>query len=236
MTVQTSPLYSMNIQTGNQLLKEINKAIQTAQAGASKNAKHPFAMPKAPKQNEMVAEAPATNNGGGDIFSCLIGSLFLDMFFGGMPIMSGMGEATRGLAQIGLMNGVEAAHETQQPRKMRMNPAPQRAVSFDDVLMTAQQTEHLQAVASQTNKMRQMVMLRQMLAMLVAQMMNNMQEEGEGKSGGDGGLVPDVLRDPKLARFKQNRQSISCIRTLFQRQTASLKPAFSGAQYKLVAA
>lgn len=227
MTVQTSPLYSMNIQAGNQLLKEINKAVQSAQGQMKKNAKHPFAMPAA----QAAPAKPATaDNGGGDIFGALLGSIFLDMFFG-MPMMQGLGDASRGLAQIGLMNAIE----DEQPEQRMRKPAP-RAASFDEILMTAEQTEHLQAVASQTNKMRQMVMLRQMMAMLMAQIMNA-QEEGEGKSGsGEGGLVADVLREPKLARFKQNRQSISCIRTLFQRQSAMVSaPKFSVPHLKLVA-
>lgn len=196
-----------------------------------------------PMTGMMTTTPTSGDTSGADILSCLLGSLFMD-FFLGMPLFQGLGggmgmgmgagfsEATQGLAHIGVMNAVDSQNTAPHLRGM---PKASRSTSFDDILITAQQTEHLQAVANQTNKMRQMVMLRQMMAMLLTQMVNA-QDQEEGKSGGGSdGLVPDVLRDPKLARFKQNRQSISCIRTLFQRQSDMIAPRHSAPQYKFAA-
>lgn len=231
MTVQTNPMYSMNIQSGAQLLKEINKAIQTAQDSQVKKPKHPYAVPTK-QSNEMTGFQTSADNGGGEMMSCLLGTMFLDMLFG-MPVFQGLGDASRGLAQIGLMSAQEDEHE--KPVLRSVPKQPQRVASFDEILMAAQQTEHLKAVASQTNKMRQMAMMRQMLAMLLTQMLTQ-QDQTEGKSGsGEGGLVPDVLRDPKLARFKQNRQSISCIRTLFARQASMTAPKFQAPKFNFAA-
>ena len=78
----------------------------------------------------------------------------------------------------------------------------------------------MQVDKTQTDKMKT---LKQMALMILAAMQEDAAEgTSEGRSGGSDDVVPDVLRDPKVARFKQNRHSMNCVRTMFQRQAGQV--------------
>lgn len=232
MTIQSTPLYSMNVKAGTQLLEEITKAVQSVKSDAVKAPvkKHPHARPQAERKDN-----PFDLGGSGDMLGFMMGSMFLDMLFG-MPMLSMLGEGSHGLAQVGMMNMLEDDRMRREKNKAHKEIMPMpRAASFDEVVMAAERSECLQAVAAQKNKMRQLVMLRQLMAMLMEQMNTAQDESDEGKGDGTDGLVVDVLREPKMARFKQNRQSMACIRTLFARQSTIVVPKMNAPRYAFAA-
>lgn len=184
--------------------------------------------------------AYATRDGGMDtMMSGMLAGLVVDGFFGGLP----MSDMMKSLAQFGAMNAQEdyndsnaspeayfAAQQKEMRRKMQKQKGP---VAFDELTAMMQQEEALDTVLAEQSQVQQLEMLKYMAMMLMMQIMQ--QERALQTPKSDHGMATDVLRHPKMARFKQNRQSVSCIRTLFQREMRHVAPRMNAPKCTLAA-
>lgn len=218
MTGQTTELFAANLRDSESLMQDLAKSLaklEAAQKITQRAAKaHSQWRPSAPSQSDPGTQA---------MMNSLLTTFLLDGLFGmpmvssmfQNPMLAGMAEPMHALAQVGMMMGMEDEDEI-EPGFYVPSPKAQKAAHFDDVVFAAEKKAYMKAVTAQKNQKRQMVMMKRMVMMLMLQIMQQQNEDEEG--GGGEALVPDALREPKLARFKQNRQSVSCIRTLFMRQ------------------
>ena len=220
MSAQTTPLYTMSIPSSEALLKEVTEQLAAVQKAQQQN--------KRRYQNwKSVANNPQGHDSmmsGNMLFSFLLEGLF------GLPFFSGFSEIGQGMAHMGAM-------------QLSDQPDTRKVADPYDLDMT----DRAYGKASKHNaaQQKQLEMWQQMTMMLILMMMQQLQQQqGESGSGGAVGpdrfgmpkrkgedLVPDALRDPKMARFKQNRATISCIRTMFQRQADAVVPRYSAPKY-----
>ena len=209
MTQQLTPLYSMSMKAGESLMQDLSRAIQQTQNSQLKT-KERFQNWKA------VVKQPADAQGGSLVEAGMMG-FFLDFLFG-MPMFSGVSDAAKGLLDIGLMAHSDTAkdNKSQMPDLGALN-----------ALISGQAHRRDAAISGQKMQSAQMKKMRQMVMLMVLMMM----QDSEETSGETGGRAPeyaqDVLRHPKLARFKQNRHSLSCIREMFQHQAGTVAPRFN---------
>lgn len=207
MTNTTIPLYSMTMKAGESLVGDLERALAEIQASQIKT-KTRF------QDWKTVAKAPRDPQSTQLIDAGMMG-FFLDFLFG-MPMFSGVSDAAQGMMQVGLM-----AHQDMG----RANAKPS-SISFED-LLSSQRRVMNGALSDQKSQAAQMKKMRQMAMLMLWMMMNQDDSDGsQGESEGHEMIATDVLRHPKLARFKQNRHSLSCIREMFQNQAVSVAPRF----------
>jgi hypothetical protein len=120
-------------------------------------------------------------------------------------------EATRALGFLGTAAHHDAAEKCSQPKDMEE--------ILSALLADAQRQQFITAENAQTRQAEELAQMKQMMMAILALMLSQQRNARR-----DAEIVPDVLRDPKLARFKQNRQSLSCIKTLFARQADLVAP------------
>ena len=213
MTMQFHSTYQMELNAGNALMAELGKRLQNLE-------KTKALTDKRYTQWSSVAAKPApssANEGAAPILGMIFSSFF-ETLFGGMPIMQAfdgmVGDSMQGLGTLGVMGAEDGAHASLQ-----------RTGQINHSLKSARIKQHGAASKRQADQM-------EMLRMMMHMMMNMMAEQNGDASGeGEESLVPDALRDPKMARFKQNRHSISCVRTLFQREAEITAPRFEAPRY-----
>lgn len=221
MSATVTPLYNMNVVAGEALMNQIAlqlKVMQDAKTTTQKRysdwrsiAYEPA--PSAQQSNELIATSLVT--------------VLLDGLFG-MGLFSGLGDAAHGMAQMTAMEHASRGN-SQLQRSAQLNEALNKRL-----FQTSQ--------GAQNGQTQQMKLLQQMMAMLLMSMLTQQGGDETGSAGGSKGqqanaknadVVPDVLRHPAVARFKQNRQSIACIRTMFQRQADVVTPKFQALKYAM---
>lgn len=226
MSASITPLHSANIDAGDALMKQIAAQLQAMQQANT--------MPQATTQANSkdwlsFVEEPKTVSDSNDFVASTLVTVLLDSLFG-FGLFSSMGQAAQGVAQ---MTAMEHATRGNQP-----NGQLQRTAMLNDEL---NKRAFAMNTSGQKKQTQQMKMLQQMMAMLLMNMLSN-QSEDEGSDEGEGmvrakkkqnDVVNDVLRHPTMARFKQNRQSIACIRTMFQRQADIVAPKFAAPRYAM---
>jgi len=205
-----APMFSMSMKAGESLMQDLERAIlssQNAQVKTKQRFQNWKAVVKQPADTQSVALVEAGLMG-----------FFLDFLFG-MPMFSGMSDAAKGLLDVGLM-----AHSDMGRDKQSTMPD----MSALNELISMQSHRRDAAISGHKSQAAQMKKMRQMVMLMVLMMMQD-SEEGSGETGGRAPeYAQDVLRHPKLARFKQNRHSLACIRTMFQNQADSVAPRFTG--------
>jgi hypothetical protein len=135
----------------------------------------------------------------------LLGMLLSSMLFGGLFGGFGdMGQNLGALGQLGMLNAAEGSSD---------------ATPMDQTTDRMAQMSLMNTVMSGNKSGGGMDMMSVVLMIMILKALTQ-NGEAQGETGGNGGemLAPDILRHPKMARFKQNRQSISCSKTLFKRQ------------------
>lgn len=220
MTDQMTPLYSMSMKTGESLIRDLERQLSAVAVTQAKT--------KAKFQNwKAVVKQPQDNEASGLVEAGMMG-FFLDFLFG-MPIFSGVSEAAKGMLDIGLM-----AHSA--TGKENSNTMPDMAML--NALIGGQGRKRDQALSGQTMQAANMKKMRTVVMMMVMMMMQDAENTESGGSG-EGSMLTgdmmaaDVLRHPKLARFKQNRHSLACIREMFQVQAEAVIPKFNAPRCQL---
>jgi hypothetical protein len=214
MTHDPTPFFSMSMKAGESLMQDLTRAVAASQAAQVKT-KTRFQNWKAVVKQPQDAQATALVEAG------MMG-FFLDFLFG-MPIFSGVSDAAKGLLDIGLMGHSDMGRDN-------MSAMPDMAAL--NALISSQSHRRDGALSSQRNQTAQMKKMRQMVMMMLLMMMQDAENGGSGDSEGVSlsqapEFAQDVLRHPKLARFKQNRHSLACIRTMFQNQADTVAPRFN---------
>lgn len=206
MSGQTTPLYTMSIASSESLLQELVQSLATVRTTQQKNTRK--------YQNwRAVANNPATQNdqmmGGNMLFNFLLEGLF------GMPLFAGLSDMTQGMAHMGAMS----LTDREQERRV-----------VDPYSMDLADAAYENARARNKAQEKQLQMWQHMAMLMLMAMLQQQAQQGE-KSGDADGLVPDILRHPTMARFKQNRASVACIRTMFQRQADAVTPSYQAPKY-----
>lgn len=227
MTMQLTTTFQMDA-TANAIHIDLEKTLQGALKNLQKTkdrtdaryaqwrdiAAQPAPMPVAPSPAESAPMA-------GMLLAALLDNLFgglpLFQLFGGM-----MGDGISGAAGLGMM---ATADDTTTSKE-----SLHRSAGLNSALKHSQVKKYRNASASQQ---AQMQLLQEMAALLLMNMAAQQRGETTTDGEGDEGLVPDVLRHPKMARFKQNRHSMSCIRTLFSHETDITVPRFTAPRYAM---
>ena len=211
MTISFNDFNASTVNTGESLLHELTRSLRTTQATqAQTKARY--------GQWRAMANPAPTETATGMIFETMLMSLLMQTLFG-MPMLSGFGvsdDAIHGLGALG-----SGMHHEQSDRQSH---SIEKAALINQALVDAQRARMTQLSHTQSAKTQQLTAMKRAIATLLISLMNA--EEDTGSSEGDEGLVPDVLRHPKLARFKQNRHSISCVRTMFKNQANAVVPQF----------
>lgn len=184
----------------------------------------------------IVAEEPAKPSyaHGNDMMATSLVTVLLDCLFGGgfFSSMGGLGDVLHGAAQMG---GMEA---TTRPTHKPVQNLERQAEMNEQLNKMAYQ----RAMSGANGQNAQMQLMQQMIAMLLMNMLSNQQGSGEGKTGGSKGqsvaaksdVVPGAFCNGTsvvLSQLKQNRQSICCIRTMFQRSADIITPKFETLKY-----
>ena len=226
MTLTTTPTYSLNFDASQVLFQDISKA----QATIARMTKRTKAKVKTPKRRaKPVAKAKKTtpaDPAAGTLTTCLLGSILLDTLFG-LPLFSGLSEATQGLAHVGLLGAQESYKEAYQEPAAKKAPksrAAPVASTFRDMTLAAKQEELLEMLLAQMGQAEQLALLKQMTKTLMAHIA--MQRRSAPGLTPVQELVPDAYREPKMGQFKQNLHSVSCIRTLFARESRITAPKY----------
>jgi hypothetical protein len=211
MTISFNDLNASAMMSGEALIAELNRSIlgmQKAKTGTST---------KYTNWRARANAGPAGETPSGLVFETLFMSLMFHSLFG-MPMFSGLGlgqEAATGLGALG-----SALHHDMAPHDMNT------AEHVVNTALLAEQKKRFEAISSAQNaQLSEFGDMKKMLMLLMAWMMAQ-QQSGKSGSGDSEQVAPDVLRHPKLARFKQNRHSMDCIRSLFKDQAATVTPLF----------
>lgn len=218
MSASIIPLHAQNIDAGDALMKQIADQLQAMEQ-----------IKKATQKDwqslvQSTAAPQASGNGSNDFMATTLVTVLLDSLFG-FGMFSGMGDAAHGMAQMTAME-----HTT------RGNGQMQRTAQLNEEL---NKRAFALSTGSQKKQTQQIKMLQQMMAMLLMNMLSSQSGEDEGSEEGEmfkakaknDDMVHDVMRHPAMARFKQNRQSIACIRTMFQRQADIVTPKMNAPRY-----
>lgn len=174
------------------------------------------AQPKAgtPSGNMMLeAMAPA-------LFDAFLGFLFTTPLLA--PLGAGPEEAMIAGTAYGAWDGMTTRKPATEFNHYVLNDAVNeaQAKTFDETI------EAQDAQAQQLETLQQ-------ITILLLQLLQQQQKATSTKA--EATLASDVLRHPQLARFKQNRHSLDCIRTEFAKTADVVAPKFCGSRYTLAA-
>ena len=217
MTISFNDLNASAMMSGESLMAELMHSIQATQRVKSgTSAKYTNWRAKASSTN------PAVETPSGLIFETLFMSFMFHSLFG-LPMFSGFHlgqDAATGLGALGSALHHDMAPSDAKTMERFVNQAllSEQKKRFDDI-SSAQNAQ-----LSEFGDMKKMLML--LMAWMVSQ-----QNGGKSDSGESEHVAPDILRHPKLARFKQNRHSMDCIRSQFKSQAATVTPLFGSPSF-----
>jgi hypothetical protein len=200
---QNSPFTIHSLEAGEAMMKEISAQMNALRATKKTNIK------RHTDWRKLTEEPAPMHRPENDMMGLSILSMLLQCLFG-LPVFAGLGETAKGLLQFGIMGAVDEENPTLSHVK-RLNK-------------TLNDTQFNKAMNKNADQIQQMEMVKAITALLIAHMGGHTEEESTSGGSSDDGLIPDVLRHPTVARFKQNRHSMSCVRTLFQRQAEAVAP------------
>jgi hypothetical protein len=156
------------------------------------------------------------------------GVMFENMLMGllvegllGLPVFSGLDladETVRGLGFLGTALHHDAAEKDGHPIR---DDAPVLESFLSMAVLDGQKARLDNTDAAHKMQMAELAQLKKMMLMLMAAVAAQNRARDADRNAD---LVPDVLRHPKIARFKQNRHSMTCIKTMFQRQSNMMAP------------
>ncbi len=212
MTISFNDFNAAAQLTGESLLQELNRSILKTASGRKTTQSRYGNWRASTTGNASSGETP-----GGMVFETLMMSLLMQTLFG-LPMFQGFGfsnDTVQGLAALG--SGLHHSAASDGPREMFDGP------SISQSLMNSQRTRFQNASRAQDARVDQLQDMKKHILLILTWLM--LQEE-KGDSGEGEAIAPDILRHPKLARFKQNRHSMECIRTLFKNQAAVVTPVF----------
>jgi len=236
MTTQIPQFLGLDLAGSEAVLAELTRtmhAMQKAQQGKLRAKKDFQQWRAAPSATTAFRPAPRRDEGmdtmmnmflGGVLFASIMGPEGL----GGMAPMLGMFGA---LMMQQNCSGAYASEETvAMDFFMQQNMPKNQPKMFSDLTLEAEQAEMMQQMMGTKPNMAFVRQLHAMLAMQVAQQQRDAEQQLSKKQD----IVPDVLRKPEMAQFKQNRQSMVCTRTMIRRQTKEMLGAKAPA-YKYAA-
>lgn len=220
MTVQHTPQFSIHsVEAGEAMIQNITAQMQALRAVKKKNHQRHTDWRALMEEEHYAPVAPTQTM---DMSSMSLLMMLLQCLFG-LPVFGGMGEMLKGVIEVAALNMAD-----------ENNPNMAR---IKQINKTLSDTQYHKAMRGNQNQMQQMEMIKQITTLLMMQMQNGHQDDEDESAGGSTGqshgLAADVLRHPTMARFKQNRQSVSCIRTLFQRQVEQVAPSYSAPRYAM---
>ena len=131
----------------------------------------------------------------------------------------------------GLMMAAQSAHGAESPT--RYPQAQVQRYENDALIEQAYAMFYGAAMDEQQQKQAQAAKLQETLMLLLLSMiLEQKNAHAAAQKPKTEEVVPDVLRHPRVARFKQNRHSIDCIREAFSRQVETMMPRFDKPRYR----
>lgn len=208
-----SSLYSLegSLNQGHHLADQLVKALRQSQNGynQTKN-RHQAWRAKSQPDNDMS-----------EMFGALLG----DTMFAG-ALSSPLMDLVEGLIDVMHAN----QENTPRAARQREEKAAQH-YEVDAEMEEAYTTLVTQILRAHKEQQEQLQKTQRMLVLTMAAMLK---EEHAKKQDHD--IAADVLRKPAVARFKQNRHSMDCIRTAFANQAESIAaPRFNAPRYRMTA-
>lgn len=207
------------VQMGEDLVAQILDALRDSQQ-ITRTTKHRHQQWRATAKPQAFVRD--NQNAGADMF----GALFAEMVLGGVfglpmfgQLNAGLTEAMHGAALTGTVGRGAEENATFDGIQefVADNGMEEMYASICEQVLAAQRAQ--QSELSRNKKMLLMAMMTMLL-----------QEERAPREE----IVPDILRKPAVARFKQNRHSIDCIRSAFARQADSVvAPHFTAPKYRM---
>jgi hypothetical protein len=210
MSMNFNHLTAQTTLSGESLVREINRSILSIQntTKSTQSRYKTWTMQAKAPQRSGSGETPMATMFEMTLMSCLVHALF------GLPMMQGLGLADQTVDALGYVAG--GAHHSLADGRF----APRTVRGPGAHMMALEQHRVQNALSSQKDKVGELLSMKEMIMALLILMLAG-ETKGDSGKGGEDMLAPDVLRHPKLARFKQNRHSLDCIRSMFQEQAAA---------------
>lgn len=201
------------------LLADMNAAMTALQGRRRDNAQRRREWQALKRDN-----APSSLGGSmsGVMFENMLMGLLVESLFG-MPVFSGLDLSDETVRSLGFLGTAMHHDMTEKKGADDKQNDPDRDPILDEFISMAaldgQKARLDNADARHAAQMAELQQLKRLIMVLMAAMAAQNRDKARKR---DADLVPDVLRDPKMARFKQNRHSMACIKTLFKRQVAQV--------------
>ncbi len=219
-TAPTPSAFTGTLHKGEELLSQLIEALRESNEQTRKTKRHYQQWRAQPKPQAFLRDQQSA--AGGMLESVLtemvLGSLF------GMPMFISLSSA--------MVDGLHGAALTSMVGRGAQEESPH--AELQEFMLDAETEEEYAAMCAQAlaaQQAQQQEMSRQKKLLLMALVTLLMQPDTAKPREN---VVPDVLRHPARARFKQNRHSIDCIRSAFSRQADSvLAPRFSAPKYRM---
>ncbi len=142
----------------------------------------------------------------------LMGLLCQSLF--GLPMMAGLGLTDDTVQALGFL-GTALHHDATEKKE---NSSADVVEMVSTALLASEGAAFDAAETAQARQEAELAQLRKMVMLLMAAMVAQQRRAPRED------VAADVLREPNIARFKQNRQKIACIQTLFARQADMVMP------------
>lgn len=195
------------LRDGQNVLRDLDRDLKKSQAARRTTQKR--------RSEWRKQNAPQGDNLGisGVMFENMLMGLLCQSLFG-LPMLSGLGFADETIQALGVL-GTALHHDATEK-----NDAPEmdEAETVSALLLAAERAQFDNAEDAQSRQAAELAHLKKMVTVLMAAMVLQQRRAPREE------MVSDVLREPNIARFKQNRQNLSCVKTLFARQAQMVAP------------